>query len=321
MCDTIVMDRGLSMRHKFMSLNLPLFVNPIANTLGLTKYQLSTDSTAHKLVLDHIMKNYVFKCAVALMDVTLEAEAFKVGLKSDGVNLPKIVSYLDPNKVILPTSYPHRTRSYLETIEAIEDYKVIATITGPFTLTSLILGFTKTKELLKGNKTQLIRVVEIVYRYLTNYVNDLIKAGICGLFICEPIAGFLTSSECDRFSTKYINKIIDKSSKSIFTIYHNCAKTSPITNSLAKLKVDAYHFGEATNLENIINKLPESKMVMGNLSPLDDFLYSDDKHVKIATLRLLDRMKNYDNFQISFGCELPYETKINNIETYINLTK
>lgn len=305
---------------KCNNLNLPLFVYPIARTLGLTKYQLTNDSTAHKIVLDNIMANHLFKCAVGLMDVTLEAEAFNIELKSDGVNLPTVIKHIAPDEVFLPLSYPKRTLEYLNTMKTITDYRVMATITGPFTIASIILGFEQTRKLIDTDRNQLIQVVNIVFKYLLKYCNDLIKNGVCGIFICESMAGFLSSKDCDRFSTKYINRLIDNLEKDVYTIYHNCAKTDLIINSLVKLNVNAYHFGEATNLENVIDKLPKTKLVMGNLSPLDDFLYSDKKHVEIAILRLLDKMREHSNYQISIGCDLPYETKIENIDTYIKTT-
>lgn len=309
------------MAHLLKGVYLPIFTNPVARSLGLSKYQLTHDSTAHKLVLDHIMKNHLFHYAVMVMDVTLEPEAFHVTLETDGFNLPKITKCIAPESITLPTTYPRRTLEYIQTAKNITEYPVLATITGPFTIASLVLGFNKTKELLKNDRKTLIHVIEIIYKYQQRYCKDLQDAGVRGFFICEVMAGFITWSECDRFSTKYINKLIDGLPHRPLTVYHNCCRTNNIVRSLQKLNVDAYHFGEATNLENIINKLPPTKLIMGNLSPLDVFLYSDKQHVKIATLRLLEKMKDYKNFQISFGCELPYETNLDCIEAYLEITK
>jgi len=123
----------------------------------------------------------------------------------------------------------------------------------------------------------------------------------------------------EEFSSDYIRKIVNELQDDTFTvILHNCGKTLKHVDSMVSTGADAFHFGNAVDLELIAPKIPPDRLFMGNLDPVTVFLNStpDDTHEK--TLQLLNAMKSYSNFIISSGCDIPPGTGSEIFDAFFN---
>jgi len=56
---------------------------------------------------------------------------------------------------------------------------------------------------------------------------------------------------------------------------------------------------------------------MGNINPTGNILLGRPDEVKIEVMELMKRMDPYSNFILSTGCDLPQETPLENIRTFI----
>lgn len=68
-------------------------------------------------------------------------------------------------------------------------------------------------------------------------------------------------------------------------------------------------------------KIPENVFLIGNLNPVDVFLNSTPEEVMEATNALKNATKEYNNFILSSGCDLPKETSDNNLEAFMNAAR
>ena len=62
--------------------------------------------------------------------------------------------------------------------------------------------------------------------------------------------------------------------------------------------------------------VPSDCLAMGNLDPVQVFKQQSAAEVKAETLRLLDQTKDFPNFVISSGCDIPPHTPIENIDAF-----
>lgn len=55
---------------------------------------------------------------------------------------------------------------------------------------------------------------------------------------------------------------------------------------------------------------------MGNLDPVGVFKMGTAEEIREATLNLLEETREYDNFVLSSGCDIPPEVPAENIESF-----
>lgn len=307
---------------------LPMFIYPLARTLGMNPYEVTSNWEKQVEVIKLINDLFDFGFAFTVMDLTLEAEAFGCELKYDMINLPilgsKVIESVSEAKdFIIPSFQFGRIGENLKAIKNVkpilEDKPLIASIIGPFTLASILLGIEETKEYIQYNTEIVFETLVKVSMFLKRYALALIEAGADGIFIVEPMVDKLSSIENDQFSVAFINDILTVLDDEVFTIYHNCGDTSNKLESIKSINCDMYHFGEVTDLDSVFNTFLEDKFIMGNLSPIDIFNNGSRFKLERATSKLLKRYKDKKNFIISTGCDLPATVEYSKINSYLTV--
>ena len=143
------------------------------------------------------------------------------------------------------------------------------------------------------------------------------EAGANGILIAEPAAGLLSPALCHEFSTNYVKEICQQVKDHDFIfIYHNCGNVFPLLSSILTIDADAYHFGEATNLIQVLENMPKDKLVLGNINPSQQFLKGTPKSIYDETTKLLNNCRHFDQFILSSGCDIPPLAPINNIKSF-----
>ena len=137
--------------------------------------------------------------------------------------------------------------------------------------------------------------------------------------MAEPLAGLLSPDLEETFSAPYVKEIIDAVQDDTFAvIYHNCGPNiADMTESLAKNGAAAYHFGDAVDLVTMLERMPKDAVVMGNISPSEQFVSGTPESMKASVETLLFRAADYDNFVLSSGCDIPPHAKWENIRAFV----
>ena len=153
---------------------------------------------------------------------------------------------------------------------------------------------------------------------LKAYAQAYKDAGIDGIVMAEPLAGLLSPALEEQFSAPYVKEIIDAVQDDGFiVIYHNCGPNTPLmTASFAANGAAAYHFGDAVDLYEILEKMPADIPVCGNISPTDQFLGGTPDSMRAAVEALLQKCASYPNFVLSSGCDIPPAAKWDNIDAF-----
>jgi uroporphyrinogen decarboxylase len=78
----------------------------------------------------------------------------------------------------------------------------------------------------------------------------------------------------------------------------------------------AYHFGNSVDLREMLEKIPEDRVVMGNIDPAGVLCMGTPDSVREETLELMSRCAAFPHFVPSSGCDIPPMTPWENIDAF-----
>ncbi len=82
------------------------------------------------------------------------------------------------------------------------------------------------------------------------------------------------------------------------------------------IKADIYHFGNAIDIKEMLEIMPDDKLIMGNIDPASVIRNGTPKSIYQEVTNLLTRCRVHDNFIISSGCDIPPDTSWDNLDAY-----
>ena len=166
-----------------------------------------------------------------------------------------------------------RDRIYIDAIEKsvklIEDRPVFAGVIGPFSLAGRLMDVSEAMIYCYDEPDMVHTVLEKVSEFLINYINAYKAVGANGVLMAEPLAGLLSPALEEEFSCEYVKKIVAATQTDDFLVgYHNCGNcTVQQINSIVENGCRVLHFGNAIDMTDIMPKVPENIVAMGNIDP------------------------------------------------------
>lgn len=308
---------------------LPVLSFPAVQLLGITVKELISDAGAQARGMEAVAKEVDAAASVSLMDLSVEAECFgsKIHISEDEV--PTVVGSIietqeQADALEIPKVGSGRTGLYIQAIgravKAITDRPVFAGVIGPFSLAGRLLDVTEVMILCYEDPDLVHTVLRKATEFLKVYSRAYKEAGAHGIVMAEPLAGILSPALAEEFSAPYVKEIVDAvQDDSFLVIYHNCGNnTVSMLDSILETGAAAYHFGNAVDMEDVLKKVPEETVVMGNIDPARQFRGGSPESVREATLELMERCCKYPNFVISSGCDIPPMSKWENIRAFFD---
>ena len=195
---------------------------------------------------------------------------------------------------------------------------MLAGVIGPFSLAGRLVDVTEAMILCYEDPEMLKTVLDKATDFLVNYICAYREAGADGVVIAEPLAGMLSPDLCAEFSEPYIRRIVQSCGVDDFLlVYHNCGNGAVrMLDSILNTGCDMYHFGDAVDMREVLKRMPQGVVAMGNVSPANEFLGGTPKSVYEATQALLRDCAAYPNFVLSSGCDIPPLSPWENIEAF-----
>lgn len=306
-------------------LTVPILSFPAISLLDITVEELIFSSDLQAKGMEEIYKIGKTSAIVGMMDLSVEAEAFKAEIKIRKDEQPAVVSHPiktieDAKNMEIPNVFENRTKVYIETVkklkEKVKEAPILAGSIGPFTLAGNLIGMTEMMTNCYLEPEMVEAVLEKTTIFIIEYIKAFKDAGAAGIILAEPMAGLLSGEFSDRFSLKYVKKIIRavKDDNFIF-VYHNCGDVLTHAPYLKNLDADVFHFGNAINLKEMLEKMPNDRLIMGNINPTV-IRNENSETVYQEVFKLLQECNQYDNFIISSGCDIPPDTSWENINAY-----
>lgn len=303
---------------------------PAIQKMGITVKDLIASSDlqaqAMKIVADATPEA---AASVSMMDLSLEAEAFGSTVHFSDDEVPTVTGSIvhseeEADALKVPEIGAGRTQIYIDAIgkavELVQDRPVFAGVIGPFSLAGRLMDVTEAMIYCYDEPDMVHTVLEKATEFLIKYINAYKAVGANGVLVAEPLAGLLSPSLEEEFSCDYMKKIVEATQTDDFLVcYHNCGNcTVQQIESITQNGCRVLHFGNAIDMADMMPKVPENIIAMGNLDPAGLFRNGTPETVKAATVELMEKCASYPNFVPSSGCDIPPLSGWDNIMAFFN---
>ena len=306
---------------------LPILSFPSVSLLGCCVRDLIANSELQAEGMRLIAEKTNAYASVSFMDLSVEAECFGASVHFSDDEVPTVVGRLlvepeDAESLKIPSVGSARSGIYVEAIkkavERIHDRPVLAGMIGPFSLAARLIDVSEAMIYCYDEPEMMEIVLDKVTQFLIEYARAYKAVGAHGIVIAEPVAGMLSPSLEEEFSSPYVKKIVDAvQDDSFIVVYHNCGNNVlKMTESILSTGAAAYHYGNAIDMGEMMQKMPANVLVMGNVDPVATLKDGTIESIREQTLELLNKCSKYPNFIPSSGCDIPPLTPWENIEAF-----
>lgn len=313
---------------------LPVLSFPSVQLLGITVRELINDSDLQAKGMKAVADRVPTAAAVSLMDLSLEAECFGSKIRVSDEEVPTVVGSLidaeldederleQAKALAVPAVGAGRTQIYIDAIEKavglITDRPVLAGVIGPFSLAGRLMDVTEAMIYCYDEPDMVHVLLQKATDFIIQYIKAYKAVGANGVVLAEPLAGLLSPGLAQEFSGDYCKQIVDAvQDESFIVVYHNCGNTAVLTmDSLLSCGAKAYHFGDAVDMAEVMEKIPSDVVALGNVSPAGEFRGGTPESIKQATWKVMEACCKYPNFVISSGCDIPPMSPWENIDAF-----
>jgi uroporphyrinogen decarboxylase len=310
---------------------IPVLSFPSTQLLNISVIDLISSSEMQSKGMKMIADRCDTGASLSMMDLSVEAQAFGAEVRIVEDEVPTVIGRLvttreDVDSLRVPDVGAGRTGIYIESIEKavklITDRPVFAGVIGPFSLSGRLMDMT---EIMVNCYTEPETVHAMLHKateFLIRYIKGYKQVGANGVVIAEPAAGLLSPEFVAEFSSPYVRRIVEAvSGRDFGVIYHNCGKTIPLIDSILTIGADAYHFGNAIQISEMLKAVPADIPVLGNIDPSGEFRNGTPESIREATLKVLKECHQHKNFIISSGCDIPPLASWANIDAFFAAVK
>ncbi|MFO7444938.1 MAG: uroporphyrinogen decarboxylase family protein [Ignavibacteriaceae bacterium] len=200
-----------------------------------------------------------------------------------------------------------------------------AYVTGPYTLSALMMGAEEAAVSTLLNPSELHKLCRISAEKIKEYICLMVESGAQLICILEPSAVMLGPDQFKEFSADYVSSIVkDYINTDVASIFHICGNSMHLINIMSSVGVDALSLDSpdtGVDLPGAAGMVPPNILIIGNLSPTGTLLFGSPDKVELKTTELLRQMDKYSNFILSTGCDIPQETPIENIQAFMRAGK
>lgn len=306
---------------------LPILSFPSASLLGVTVRELIADGEMQARGMRAVAEAVDSAAAVSLMDLSVEAECFGAEIRVSDDEVPTVIGRLvhdedEADALAVPEVGAARSGIYVDAVrraaEMITDRPVFAGMIGPFSLAARLLDVTEIMMDCYDEPDMVHTVLEKSTAFLIEYAKAFKAAGADGILLAEPVSGLLSPTLEEEFSSPYVKKIVDAVQDDSFVlVYHNCGPNTPaMAASILSTGAAAYHFGNAVDMREMLDKFPADVPVMGNVDPAGEIRLGTPESVRAATLAVMEACCDRPNFVISSGCDIPPAAPWENIRAF-----
>lgn len=300
--------------------------HPGIELIGKTVREAVTDGAIHSDAICALNGRFPSAAVTAIMDLTVEAEAFGADVVFSDDDIPNVTGrlvsdYGSVRDLVIPGLDKGRIPQYLLanrlTAERIKDKPVYGGCIGPFSLAGRLFDLSELMMAIYIEPETASLLLDKCTEFITSYVTAMKETGVSGVIMAEPAAGLISNEDCLTWSTAYVRKIVDAVQDDGFSIIlHNCGNTGHCTDAMVKSGAAALHSGNRADMVEVLKNCPADLPVLGNIDPVGIISQASAEKVKAETLNLLNRTAEWDNFILSSGCDVPPHVPFANIEAF-----
>lgn len=304
---------------------IPIMTHSGIELIGHTVKEAVTNGEIHSQAIMALAKKYPSSASSVIMDLTVEAEAFGADILFTDNDVPTVVGRLVSNAeeieaLKVPSLLSGRIPEYLKVnkqVAAHSDRPVFSGCIGPYSLAGRLFDMSEIMMAIYIEPDNIKRLLDKCTQFIEEYCLALKEAGVNGVLIAEPAAGLLSDDACSEFSSTYVRRIIERvQDESFLVILHNCGNMGQCTEAMLKTGAAGFHFGNAIDMVETLQRCPSDVLIMGNIDPVGVFKMDTPKDLYEKVSDLLRATAGYRNFILSSGCDTPPGVPFENIDMF-----
>ena len=305
--------------------------HPGIELCGSTVLRAVTDGQVHADAICALNDRFPSDAVTAIMDLTVEAEAFGAEIRFSENEIPNVIGRLveDADSVSaleVPSLDRGRVPEYLKAnsivASKIKDKKIYGGCIGPFSLAGRLFDLSELMMAMYIEPETVTMLLEKCTAFITSYLQAMKETGINGVILAEPASGLVSNDDCYQYSSTYVRQIVDAVQDEGFSVVlHNCGNTGHCTDAMVRSGASALHFGNRADMVEALKACPQDLPVMGNIDPVGVMQQASPDQVYAAVSELLGKTAGFDNFILSSGCDVPPRTPIENIQAFYQALK
>ena len=306
---------------------MPILSFPSIQLSGITVRDLIASSDAQAQGMAAIAQRCDSAASVSMMDLSVEAECFGSQILYSDDEVPTVTGAVastmeEVERLAAPKVGDGQTGIYVEAIgkakKLITDRPVFAGVIGPYSLAGRLMDVSEIMMNCAIAPDMVHALLRKANAFLKAYIKAYKDVGADGVVIAEPAAGLLPPDMGLEFSSNYIKEIVEElQDENFIIIYHNCGNSVPfMIPEILSTGCAAYHFGNAVDLAEILEQMPEDVLTMGNVDPVSVLRNGTPEEVREETLRIMEKCCSHKNFLISSGCDIPPAAPWTNLDAF-----
>lgn len=307
--------------------NLPVLYFPVLKNIPMGVVESVTDSKNMAVAMAEVIKEYPDTiAAITGMDLTADSEAFGAVVKYRDDQAPAVKKHVlkseaDVAGLIVPDIHSGRidmfTDAVVEAQKLVTDRPVFGGMFGPFSLAANLLEVSNALMMTISEPDTMLELLDKATDWLIARAKEYKAAGASGVFVAEPTAGILSPENLDKFSSKFVKRMVEEVQDDYFyLILHDCGSVVDSVKSMYDTGCKGFHFGNMVDMKAVISQIPADVLVFGNIDPSEDFTLGTPETIRERTLQLLKDMEPYPHFVLSSGCDLAPLVTNENIAAY-----
>lgn len=307
--------------------NLPVLFFPVIKNMEMEVPESTQDADKQAEVMLEVIKEYPETIAAMTgMDLTVDSECFGATVKFSKRQAPNIKSIVIQDEaeiktLTIPGTDAGRQQIIVDAVkkcqEKLTDRPTFGGMLGPFSLAANLMEVSKALVLTGRNPEAMKELLEKTTEFLINRAKKFKEEGANGILIAEPTAGLLSPEALEKFSSKYVKRIVEAVQDDyFFLILHNCGRVIDSLDSMYNTGCKGFHFGNNVQMPQVLAKIPADVLVFGNIDPSSDFVMSTKEEIYAKTSKLLQDTKEFPHFVLSSGCDLAPMVEDEKIEAY-----
>ncbi len=275
---------------------------------------------------------FQYDSVFALMDTSVETEAAGSELVYPKNQYPYVKKYAVEKYGLGNLSVPNplkdgRMPELLKAATILrqkigDEVLVVGCVLGPMTLATQLMGIEKTIYLAIDEPGEFAGLLEFATEVVIRFGLAQLEAGVHLPIVFDP------SSTTTVIPPQFYREFVAPQLKKVFTAFkdkgsianwiHTAGLVEPILTYYPQIGVDLANIDFCVNPQTALKSLPRT-CIDGNIKPLL-FVDGSPDQILVESTKLLEIFKERGGFILSSGCEIPLESKADNITAMVRAT-
>lgn len=195
---------------------------------------------------------------------------------------------------------------------------VMAAVVGPFTMAGELAGISHWLRMIIKDDSCAGMLLDYCSKYVFEMIKETIDNGADVVQISEPSCSFIRPAYFENKIVPVLREMFNYINQSCVSALHICGDIKKQLPGILRTGCNIIGIDQKMSMQSVMECVPETTILAGNIDPVATMLQGRREDVCQRTEELLGLMKGHRNFMLSFGCDCPVDTPIENLKAVVH---